>query len=843
MAETELNESSGGTTAGQFLPLLLILFAGSGCAALIYEIVWLQLLQLVVGSTAVSLGVLLGTFMGGMCLGSLLLPRLIPARWHPLRVYAVLELLIGVIGLAVLKGIPAVADWYTGVAGAGWTGLAMRGVVAGVCLLPPTLLMGATLPAIARWIKTTQDGVAWMGFFYGGNIAGAVVGCLWAGFYLLRVYDMATATYYAVGINVAVALIAAITSAFAKYEPQEISTTRSTEKVDGVWSVYFTIALSGLTGLAAEVIWTRLLSLMLGMTVYAFSNILAVFLVGLGFGSSVGAMWARMTRRPRVALGTCQIMLAGTSAWAAINIAKSLPYWPVSPELSKNPWFTFQLDLARCFWVVLPGAILWGASFPLALAAVAEKQKDSARLVGGVYAANTIGAIIGSLIFSMVLIPNFGTKTAEQVLIALCAVSSLVVLLPACVKSGSVLGSFSIAGAMAGVVWLICVIEPVPWVSVAYGRFAALPDWTNISTPAQNGDRVGLYVGEGMNVSVAVTEWGGYRFFHGAGKVQASSMPQDMRLQRMLGDLSALIAKKNENVLVVACGAGVTAGSFIPYPTVKHITICDIEPLVPHHVAATYFAKENYGVVDDPRTTVVIDDGRHFIRTTHQKFDIITSDPIDPWVKGCAALNTVEYYQMCKEHLNPGGVVSLWIPLYESQLESARSLIATFFQVFPNGIIFSNDEKGEGYDAVLLGQVEPTQIDVEGMQKTLDSPGYERVRQSLLDVGFGTPGGKDAAAELLSTFAGRAPDMKPWSQIAIDKNNLNTDANLRLQYLAGLYLNQYEASAILDDMLKYYRFPAEIFTGAAANIEALRATLEQEGRARFVPSASAATPK
>jgi spermidine synthase len=154
---------------------------------------------------------------------------------------------------------------------------------------------------------------------------------------------------------------------------------------------------------------------------------------------------------------------------------------------------------------------------------------------------------------------------------------------------------------------------------------------------------------------------------------------------------------------------------------VKHITICDIEPLVPHNVAARLFANENYGVVDDPRTHVVIDDGRHFIRTTREKFDVITSDPIDPWVKGCASLNTVEYYQMCKEHLNPGGVVSLWIPLYESKLESAKSLIATFFQVFPNGILFSNDQKGEGYDAVLLGQVEPTSINVDRIQRLLDS--------------------------------------------------------------------------------------------------------------------------
>ena len=203
----------------RFLPVLLVLFVGSGCAALIYEVVWLQLLQLVIGSTAVSLGVLLGTFMGGMCVGSLLLPRLVSGRRHPLRVYALLELGIGAIGLAVLFGMPYVEQVYVRYAGHGPPGILLRGAVAGVCLLPPTLLMGATLPAIARWVETGPEGVSWLGFFYGGNIAGAVFGCLLAGFYLLRVYDMATATYVAFALNVTVAAIAlALAAAPARYE-------------------------------------------------------------------------------------------------------------------------------------------------------------------------------------------------------------------------------------------------------------------------------------------------------------------------------------------------------------------------------------------------------------------------------------------------------------------------------------------------------------------------------------------------------------------------------------------------------------------------------------------------
>src|SRR5579884_882280 len=229
------------------LPLLLVLFVGSGCAALIYEIVWLQLLQLVIGSTAVSLGVLLATFMGGMGAGSLLLPRLVSARRHPLRVYALLELGIGVLGILILFGMPYVGELYLASVGHGLPGILLRGVVCAACLLPPTLLMGATLPAIARWIEATPRGVSWLGFFYGGNIVGAVFGCLLAGFYLLRVFDMATATYVACAIDLAVALVTLALAGPTRYEAagHEPNSGRA-ERTSGARAVYLVIALSGM---------------------------------------------------------------------------------------------------------------------------------------------------------------------------------------------------------------------------------------------------------------------------------------------------------------------------------------------------------------------------------------------------------------------------------------------------------------------------------------------------------------------------------------------------------------------------------------------------------------------
>jgi spermidine synthase len=361
----------------RWLSALLLLFIGSGCAALIYEVVWFQLLQLSIGSSAVSLGVLLGIFMGGMCVGSLLLPKYIRPEQHPLRVYAWLELGIGVCGLFVLFLVPIVGDFYTRIAGSGPINVILRALVAGLFLFPPTLLMGATLPAIARWVETTPKGVSWLGFFYGGNLVGAVAGSLLAGFYLLRVFDMPTATLVAFAINVIVALLAFL---IASRTPHTVRTTEQIEILpkaspEGERLVYVSIALSGLTALGSEVIWTRMLSLMFGATTYTFSLILAVFLVGLGIGSTIGSAIGRSHINARAALGWCQLGLCVSLAWAGYSTGSSMPFWPINPSISTNIFFNFQLDLDRAFWVMLPGAMLWGASFPLALAGVAAPDR------------------------------------------------------------------------------------------------------------------------------------------------------------------------------------------------------------------------------------------------------------------------------------------------------------------------------------------------------------------------------------------------------------------------------------------------------------------------------------
>jgi spermidine synthase len=273
--------------------LLLLLSFASGAAALIYEVVWFQLLELFIGSSAVSLAVLLATFMGGTCLGSLLFPRLVPPRRHPLKVYATIEAGIAILGIFVLVLMPLVGRIYIASTGYGLSGFLLRGIAAAACLLLPTMLMGATLPALSRLVQATTAGVSWLGFFYGANIAGAVFGCLFSAFYLLRQYDAAVATVAAAGINLAVTATALVLAAITVEKDRgDVATVVAvagggTRQSLPNATVYIAMALSGFCALAGEVIWTRLLGLLLGASVYTLAIILAAFLAGLGIGSNI----------------------------------------------------------------------------------------------------------------------------------------------------------------------------------------------------------------------------------------------------------------------------------------------------------------------------------------------------------------------------------------------------------------------------------------------------------------------------------------------------------------------------------------------------------------------------
>jgi spermidine synthase len=794
------------------LLLLLPLFVASGAAALIYEIVWFQLLSLVIGASAVSITVLLATFMGGMCIGSLGLAKRVGAGRSPLKVYAALELGIGVLGIVVLIVLPYAGGLYAAIGGSGSGGLILRALLAALCLLPPTILMGATLPAISREVRATPEGMSYLGILYGGNTLGAVIGCLVAGFVLLRNFDVVTATGVAVALNLVIAGVAWFMAGSRAPAP-EVAAERATSKLPaGSWPVLLTLGLSGLTALGSEVVWTRILSLLLGPTTYTFSLILGGFLAGLGIGSSAGAFLARFIANPRAALGWCQLLLVLALGWAAWSLTAALPYWPINPSLSTAPAYTFQIDIIRALWVVLPGALLWGASFPLGLAALASRDDDPARLVGVAYAANTLGAIVGSMVTSLVLIGTIGTQDTQRVLIAMAAISALLTLALVVGEAGRLKlaprGLLAGGGAALLGLWVISTVGTIPPLLVGYGRFMAYRMFAH-------GDFI--FVGEGTNSTVAVSQLeNGVRNYHNAGKVQASSEPQDMRLQRMLGHFTTLLSPNPSDVLVIGFGAGVTAGAVSIDPMVQHVTVAELEPLVPK-VAGEYFAESNHGVAQNPKVSVVIDDGRHFLLTSRKTFDAITADPFDPWTRGAASLSTLEFYQLARKHLKPGGVITAWLPLYENNEEAVRSEIATFLEVFPNGVVWGNTNMGEGYDLVLSGTNGDAPINLDLLAERLGRAEYAPVTQSLTEIGF------PSLEAFFGTFAGRGPELKPWVAGA----DLNRDRNLRLQYLAGLGLNSYDQNAIYQSMLSFRRWPDGLFVGAPERLAGVMGVMGQ----------------
>lgn len=804
--------SSGASErASRFLPVLLLLFAGSGCSALIYEIVWYQLLQFAIGSTAVSLGFLLATFMGGLGLGSWLLPRIFPksdsGRNHPLRLYAWIEAGIAICALLELVLIPLINGAYVAGFRTGLSNEILRGVLCAVVLLPPTVLMGASLPAIARWAQATPKGVSWWGKFYGINTFGAVSGCLLAGFVLMPFTDIYIATLAGVAVNLAVAAISWVLARATPYAAAgegDGDDSRPARSADApvarpldIWPIYIGVFMSGAVAIGAQIVWTRVLSLLFAGTTYAFSIMLAVFLSGLALGAWIAS---RAIRRfdPRQTLGWAQFLAVLGLAWTAFNITVNVPFWPVITTWQANPLITFQVDALRALFCIFPATVAWGASVPLAFAAASRlRSEDPGRTVAGVYAANTAGAIIGALAVSLWLVPAIGTQGTQRVLMAFAALSGLIVLAPLAVRTGNWVSGTVMTCAGIIAIALIVGVHPMPPELIAYGR--RIIQYVGTSQY--------LEVREGRNSSIAITQYSdGSLQFHVAGKVEASNNPNDFRLQRMLGHIPALIGDP-KTVLVVGFGAGVTAGTFTSYPGITRITICEMEPLVPP-TSTRYFSKENFNVLHDPRTEMVYDDGRHFILTTKDKYDLITSDPIHPFVKGSANLYTREYFEMVRDRLNPGGVVTQWIPLYESDVATVKSEIATFFKVFPHGAIFANLAGGQGYDVVAVGSMEPLNIDLDALQRRLETPAYAEVAQSLRDVQMAS------VTDLFRTFAATREDLTPWMSDGL----INRDRNLRLQYVAGKALNMAMEDSILREMLAYRKHDASIFSGAPGRV-------------------------
>lgn len=778
---------------------LQLLFAASGCAALIYELVWFHLLRLVIGASALSVGIVLASFMGGMFVGSLLFSRYVPKDKRPLGVYAVLEVGIGTFGLLIPIVLPAVRHVYVALVGYGPLGIALRAFIAVVLLLPPTALMGATIPAIARRYAPNQSGMSSLSALYAANTIGAVLGSLVAAFYLLAEWDVWVTTFVAAALNFFVALSAYRLRDNTPVPRAPEAEAPSSARLEGEVpheprqrAVYVAAGLSGLTALGAQVVWTRLLTLLFGATVYAFAIILAVFLAGLGIGSALATALLRRGANAWKALTLTQLALIPALAGGGYLLAEILPFSAAGTGTPVT--ILHALHVLRSVPVVLPAAVLWGMSMPLAFAAAASSHTDTARSSGAVYASNTAGAIAGAIATSFWLIPAYGTLAAGRALVVLASVSAALLLrrLGGALTGFRLLGQsvvLSPLGALGFGALGAALLPPLPTAFQAHGRYIR---------SVNPKDRY-LYVSEGAASTVAVhVSPDGYRSFDVSGRIEATNTPSDLRLERLLGHLSAFANPHPKNVLVVGLGGGVTAGAISLHPEVKRMVICEIEPRVTG--AARLFAPENYGVLDDPRVEVVFDDARHFLATTREHFDVITSDPIHPWVRGNSVLFSREYYAIVKSKLSQGGIATQWVPLYETSERAIQIQMRTFSDAFPEGTVWNSSISGRGYDVVLLGRNGPLTFDAAAIEARLART--PKVAQSLREVRI------NSVVDLLGTYATRGPDLQAW----LGDTPVNRDFSLKLEYISGMALNTDAADTIYAHMVANRTYPQGLFS-------------------------------
>jgi spermidine synthase len=416
---------------------------------------------------------------------------------------------------------------------------------------------------------------------------------------------------------------------------------------------------------------------------------------------------------------------------------------------------------------------------------------------------------VGALAVSLVLIPWIGTQESTRLILFLSALSALIVLVPVIKgRASRVLPALGLLASMLLAGLLAWGVPSVPGDLIAYGRRMGI----------YKGQSTILYVAEGRNSSVAISRWSnGTTYVNVNGHVEATTEPFDMKLQRMVGHLPGLIHPNPKSVLGIGFGAGVSAGTFTRYPGIEKITVCEIEPVIPP-ASTRYFAPQDYDVYHNPRTHIVYDDARHYLLTTNEKFDIIASDPLDVFVKGTAALYSQEYFEAVKQHLNPGGMFSLYVPLYETDEPTIKSELETFFRAFPYGTVWSNTRDGLGYDMVFMGQAEPLKINLDEIAQRLARPDYAPVAESLRGIGI------SSSLDLFATYAGQKSDLGLWTKGA----QINRDSNLRLSYLAGWGINSVLEDVLYRQMLRYRQRPDNIFTGTPDRMQALYLAMLQE---------------
>ena len=748
----------------------LALFAASGAAALIYEVVWTRLLTLQMGHGVAAASTVLAAFMAGLALGSAVAGRR-GGRLSPLaalQVYAGLEWTIGALALLLPFGLAAVRPLLeaTYAEGHGGSLFAMLRLGSSILLLAlPAAAMGATFPIASRWIVPHASRAASdAGALYAANTVGAAAGAVLAGFVLIPALGLRGTTWVGVTLNIVAAAgaMAIARRADDSGDPQG-STRRPSVPVNQQtaearpWLAAIALGVSGFASLTLQVIWSRLLALILGPTTFAFSLVVTIFILGLAGGAAIGARLARRSTRPLVGLAMCLLASVGLSIaaasavdWALLQMAHVV----VHPGYDFNDVLLRQMMLVTA--LLLPMTLAFGTAFPFAVAVAAGRDDTVTEDLGRVYAVNTVGAIVGALLAGFVLVPQMGLHSTIRLVAAVVAIAAAAIVTGARGR-GRLAGFVAATTILAAAVWL------PPWnrllLSSGAYKYAAALQGPSIETALTAGEL--LSYREGAAGTVAVRRLTGTVSLAIDGKVDASNAG-DMLTQRLLAHVPLLLHPQPRHVAILGLGSGVTLGSALTHP-VDDAVVIEISPDVVD--ASRFFDAENHHALSNARTRLVVGDGRTHLLLGRAQYDVIISEPSNPWMAGIASLFTREFFEAARARLAPQGVVCQWAHTYDISSDDLKSIVATFLSVFPDGTMWMVGDA----DVLLVGSTEPLDARIGGIPAAWQRPG---VAEDLASVGARSP------FSVLSLFVAQGPALAAWAAGA----RLQTDDDTRLEF-------------------------------------------------------------
>jgi len=741
-----------------------LLFFLSGATGLIYELLWVRLLYQAFGSTIQSVTTVVAAYMGGLGLGAWLLGRRADRHPRPAALYGWLELAVG--GFALLSPLllALVHRAYVSAAGAwqlgGGASVALRFALAALVLLVPTTLMGGTLPVLTRAFMGADRGElpASLGRLYGLNTLGAVLGTALAGFFLIEYVGVRASLWTTAAVNVG--LGAAALALAPRLEPLSASPASPassavppvppSEPVPGSLRG-LAIALLALTAFASlldEIAWTRVLAMIVGGSTYAFTLVLLVFLLGIGVGSAVVARRSAAASETAADAAFAQAVTAA-GAGALFVLFGLLPRYIISIFQMQSLGAVERL-LAMGFGVgavVLIPALGMGMTFPLLTDLVAPRDSARGAAVGRAYALNTLGSIVGAVLTGFVLVVTLGTDLTLRLGVAINAAAALALAVVAAqgVTEGSethrrlrlrvlgagALASVGLAFALAAPRWSTRLIDLGPSIYARQPMSAvAVQQFLEHRGVRQ------LAYREGWNATVSVWESGPGRTLKVNGKADASDHG-DMDTEILLGLAPVAARPGAATALVIGYGSGVTTRTLADVPGMRGVRVVEIEPAVLQ--MSRFFQHVNDTVLARPNVSVVVDDARSALQIDRARYDVIVSEPSNPWLAGVATLYTSEFFRIVRDRLTDGGVFSQWVQLYQLPTPVVAGIVRNLAAVFPHVQIWFSSPG----DVTVLGSTQPLRYDrtwlerLVGPRGALGELGREYLGVDQLDDYFG----------------------------------------------------------------------------------------------------------